>query len=194
MTGQTIITDARYQHDATRQHRGLRSTACRTPTRPRLVATGVYRGDRTLFRTAVLADPPHGSESRRHRRPASEHIHEGMDIARQLPRRRRLSTWLYKIAINESLSFLEKERKRQNLSIDDDASAVTRTIEAERMGQTADELKMKLQQGHSHTARETALSVQHEILRRHEIRGYVEDPRHIGRRCSMTSYHLAVKK
>lgn len=37
----------------------------------------------------------------------------------------RLSTWLYKIAINESLSFLERERKRQSVSIDQpDASAV----------------------------------------------------------------------
>ncbi len=30
----------------------------------------------------------------------------------------KLSTWLYKIAINESISFLEKERKRRHLSLD----------------------------------------------------------------------------
>lgn len=43
----------------------------------------------------------------------------------------KLSTWLYKIAINESLTFLEKERKRNNLSIDDQESALINTIEAD---------------------------------------------------------------
>ena len=33
----------------------------------------------------------------------------------------RLSTWLYKIAINESLSLIERERRRAGLTIDDDA-------------------------------------------------------------------------
>lgn len=38
----------------------------------------------------------------------------------------RLSTWLHKIAINESLNFLEKENRRQSLSLDDapEAAAV----------------------------------------------------------------------
>lgn len=31
----------------------------------------------------------------------------------------KLSTWLYKIAVNESLTFLNRERKRANLSLDD---------------------------------------------------------------------------
>ena len=44
----------------------------------------------------------------------------------------RLSTWLYKIAINESLSHLEKERKRQCLSLDDEESALINLIEADR--------------------------------------------------------------
>lgn len=43
----------------------------------------------------------------------------------------RLSTWLYKIAINESLSFLARERKRLNLSLDDQESALVNTIEAD---------------------------------------------------------------
>ena len=37
----------------------------------------------------------------------------------------KLSTWLYKIAINESLTFLEKERRRLNVSIDDEADTLT---------------------------------------------------------------------
>lgn len=43
----------------------------------------------------------------------------------------RLSTWLYKIAINESITFLAKERKRQGLSLDDQESAIISTIEAD---------------------------------------------------------------
>ncbi|MBD5346577.1 MAG: sigma-70 family RNA polymerase sigma factor [Bacteroides sp.] len=43
----------------------------------------------------------------------------------------RLSTWLHKIAINESLTFLERERKRLNLSIDDEEARIIHAIEAD---------------------------------------------------------------
>lgn len=43
----------------------------------------------------------------------------------------RLSTWLYKIAINESLTHLERERKRQGFSLDDQEAALISTIEAD---------------------------------------------------------------
>lgn len=43
----------------------------------------------------------------------------------------RLSTWLYKIAINEAITHLARERKRQNLSLDDQESALAATIEAD---------------------------------------------------------------
>ena len=43
----------------------------------------------------------------------------------------KLSTWLYKIAINESVAFLAKERKRLNISLDDQESALIHTIEAD---------------------------------------------------------------
>lgn len=42
-----------------------------------------------------------------------------------------LSTWLHKIAINESLTFLERERKRLNLSLDDEDARIISTIEAD---------------------------------------------------------------
>ena len=45
----------------------------------------------------------------------------------------KLSTWLYKIAINESLTFLEKERRRLNVSIDDEASMLINAIEADTL-------------------------------------------------------------
>lgn len=43
----------------------------------------------------------------------------------------RLSTWLYKIAINEAITFLARERKRQSLSLDDQESALAAAIEAD---------------------------------------------------------------
>lgn len=43
----------------------------------------------------------------------------------------KLSTWLYKIAVNESLTFLARERKRLSLSLDDQESALAATIEAD---------------------------------------------------------------
>lgn len=35
----------------------------------------------------------------------------------------KLSTWLYKIAINESINFLNKERQRRNVSVDDESDS-----------------------------------------------------------------------
>jgi RNA polymerase sigma-70 factor (ECF subfamily) len=55
----------------------------------------------------------------------------------------RLSTWLYKIAVNESLSFLARERKRNNLSLDDQESVLANTIEADAYFD-GDELQQKL--------------------------------------------------
>lgn len=43
----------------------------------------------------------------------------------------KLSTWLYKIAVNESLSFLARERKRYAMSLDDQETALTNMIEAD---------------------------------------------------------------
>lgn len=45
----------------------------------------------------------------------------------------KLSTWLYKIAINESLTFLEKEGRRKTVSIDgEEASPLLNAIEADK--------------------------------------------------------------
>lgn len=55
----------------------------------------------------------------------------------------KLSTWLYKIALNESITFLGRERKRLNISIDDEASHLVNLIEADRWVD-GDELALKL--------------------------------------------------
>lgn len=55
----------------------------------------------------------------------------------------RLSTWLYKIAINESLTHLEREKRRGALSLDDEESHAANAIEADEWID-GDELSLKL--------------------------------------------------
>lgn len=43
----------------------------------------------------------------------------------------KLTTWLYKIALNESISHLQRERKRLSLSIDDEEGHLVNLIEAD---------------------------------------------------------------
>ena len=43
----------------------------------------------------------------------------------------KLSTWLYKIALNESITFLNRERKRNNLSLDEEETHLANMIEAD---------------------------------------------------------------
>ena len=56
----------------------------------------------------------------------------------------RLSTWLYKIAINESITFLNKERQRLNVSIDDGDTFLIDKLESDEWFD-GDELKRELQ-------------------------------------------------
>ena len=57
----------------------------------------------------------------------------------------KLSTWLYKIAINESLSFLDYERRRRNLSLDDQEAEMIKSIAADHEFD-GEELARKLQE------------------------------------------------
>lgn len=43
----------------------------------------------------------------------------------------KLSTWLYRIALNESITFLGKERKRLNLSLDEEEAHLAQLVEAD---------------------------------------------------------------
>ncbi len=43
----------------------------------------------------------------------------------------RLSTWLYKIAVNESINFLNKEKQRRHITDEEDASFLIDTLEAD---------------------------------------------------------------
>jgi RNA polymerase sigma-70 factor (ECF subfamily) len=57
----------------------------------------------------------------------------------------KLSTWLYRIAINESITFLNKKRSQNNISIDDDDTFLLNTIESDEYfdGDNAQKLLQK---------------------------------------------------
>lgn len=56
-----------------------------------------------------------------------------------------LYTWLYRIATNETLTYLKKEKKRRSLSLDTEEGMMTEKLEAEQ-GFDARKLEWKLQQ------------------------------------------------
>lgn len=43
----------------------------------------------------------------------------------------KLTTWLYRIAINESITFINKKRAQNNVSVDDDDSFLLNTLESD---------------------------------------------------------------
>jgi len=56
----------------------------------------------------------------------------------------KLSTWLYKIAVNESITFLNKQRAQQNVSIDDSDTFLLSKLESDSYFD-GDEAQMRLQ-------------------------------------------------
>ncbi len=56
----------------------------------------------------------------------------------------KLSTWLYKIAINESITFLNKERNKHTSSIDEEDSFLINSLEADEWFD-GDNLRLELQ-------------------------------------------------
>jgi len=56
----------------------------------------------------------------------------------------KLSTWLYKIAVNESITFLNKQRAQNNISLDDNDTYLFDKLESDEYFD-GDALQMKLQ-------------------------------------------------
>jgi len=56
----------------------------------------------------------------------------------------KLSTWLYKIAINESITFINKKKALNQMSIDDDDSFLVNSLESDQWFD-GDEAQIKLQ-------------------------------------------------
>ncbi len=104
----------------------------------------------------------------------------------------KLSTWLYKIAINESLSFLERERKRLNISLDDEESAVINLIEADDFID-GDELKVRLRKAVASLPEKQRIVFN---MRYYDEMKYEQMSEILGTSVGAlkASYHLAVKK
>ena len=104
----------------------------------------------------------------------------------------KLSTWLHKIAINESITFLEKERKRLGLSIDDEESHLVNLIEADTYVD-GDELERRLREAIATLPEKQRLVFN---MRYYDEMKYEQMSEILGTSVGAlkASYHLAVKK
>ncbi len=91
----------------------------------------------------------------------------------------KLSTWLYRIALNECLTFLNKQRAMTTVDIDDPEAAIVQKLESDSYF-SGDEIQLCLQKALVDFAGKTAYGVQPEILSGNEIRRDVGNLRHIG--------------
>ena len=74
----------------------------------------------------------------------------------------KLSTWLYKIAINECITFLNKQRNMNNVSIDDADTFLLERLKGDEYFD-GDEIQVRLQNAYSYLAGETTLGFQYEV-------------------------------
>ena len=104
----------------------------------------------------------------------------------------KLSTWLYKIAINESITFLAKERKRLNISLDDEESHLINLIEADTFVD-GDKLAEKLRKAIATLPEKQRLVFN---MRYYDDMKYEQMSEILGTSVGAlkASYHLAVKK
>ncbi|MDE6115036.1 MAG: RNA polymerase sigma factor [Muribaculum sp.] len=104
----------------------------------------------------------------------------------------KLSTWLYKIAINESITFLARERKRLNLSLDDEESHLVNLIESDTFID-GDELALKLRKAIATLPEKQRLVFN---MRYYDDMKYEDMSQVLGTSVGAlkASYHLAAKK
>ena len=104
----------------------------------------------------------------------------------------KLSTWLYKIAVNESITHLSRERKRQNISLDDEESYLVNTIESDT-NIDGDELALKLRKAIASLPEKQRLVFN---MRYYDEMKYEQMSEILGTSVGAlkASYHLAVKK
>lgn len=104
----------------------------------------------------------------------------------------KLSTWLYKIALNESITFLAKERKRLNLSLDDEESHLANLIESDEYVD-GDALALKLRKAVATLPEKQRLVFNmkyYDEMKYEQMSGILGTS--VG--ALKASYHLAVKK
>lgn len=104
----------------------------------------------------------------------------------------RLSTWLYKIAINEAITFLNRENRRQSVSLDAEQSTLAEAIEADTFVD-GDELSLKLRQAVATLPEKQRLVFNmkyYDDMKYEDMSGILGTT--VG--ALKASYHLAVKK
>lgn len=104
----------------------------------------------------------------------------------------KLSTWLYKIAINESITFLARERKRLNISLDEQEAGLINTIEADT-DIDGDRLALKLREAIATLPEKQRLIFN---MKYYDEMKYDDISEILGTSVGAlkASYHLAVKK
>lgn len=104
----------------------------------------------------------------------------------------KLSTWLYKIALNESITFLAKERKRLNVSLDDEESHLVNLIESDEYVD-GDALALKLRKAVASLPEKQRLVFN---MKYYDELKYEQMSEILGTSVGAlkASYHLAVKK
>ena len=104
----------------------------------------------------------------------------------------RLSTWLYKIAVNEAITHLGRERKRASISLDEQESVLAATIEADTYVD-GDELAKKLRKAVTTLPEKQRLVFN---MKYYDDMKYEEMSSILGTTVGAlkASYHLAVKK
>lgn len=105
----------------------------------------------------------------------------------------KLSTWLYKIAINESLTFLDKENRRKTVSIDgEEASPILNAIESDK-NIDGDKVKLELRKAIASLPEKQRLVFN---MRYYDEIPYEKMSKILGTSegALKASYHLAVKK
>lgn len=104
----------------------------------------------------------------------------------------RLSTWLYKIAVNESINFLNKERQRLGITEASDDSFLLQNLESDKYFD-GDELQLRLQQAVAKLPEKQRLVFN---MRYYDDMKYEEMSEILGTSVGAlkASYHHAVKK
>ena len=104
----------------------------------------------------------------------------------------KLSTWLYKIAINESITFINKKKAQNNISLDDDDSFLVNTLESDHWFD-GDEAQVKLQRAIASLPEKQRLVFN---MRYYDEMKYDEMSEILGTSAGAlkASYHHAVKK
>jgi RNA polymerase sigma-70 factor (ECF subfamily) len=104
----------------------------------------------------------------------------------------KLSTWLYKIATNEAITFLSRERRRLNLSLDDEESHLAAEIQADTYID-GDELAQRLRRAIASLPEKQRLVFN---MRYYDDMKYEAMSEILGTSVGAlkTSYHIAVKK